>query len=269
MMGHFPESFPPEDNIVSISSSTGDSGYHSQPDATRRLTGATKSYQARSSEESRSQMVGLFLRNGMCLPSLTSGSQSAFHGPQSTMNQMLLPPPPGDLDIGGNPFGMSDFANYPIGQGYSQFDSSALPGFFTPTSEVGVDQNWASDVQTFSAPFAVATSRSYYPPYLYQNLDAPGSIFGTPANSNQRRPRLQRPQLDTTSSSLDAVSEPTPFSAGQHDSRRTSDTDQVFRSFVFPSMMPPTCCVISNPRHASIAESDFTEQSNHFVDVSK
>jgi hypothetical protein len=48
-----------------------------------------------------------------------------------------------------------------------------------------------------------------------------------------------------------------------------SDTDQIFRSFVSSSMMSPTCGVIGNPQHASIAESDFTEQPNHFVDISK
>jgi len=125
-------------------------------------------------------------------------------------------------DIGDNPFGMSDFANYSTGQGYSRFDSSALPHFFTPTSEVDVAQSWTSDAQTFSAP---------------------------------------------TSLSLDTASESTPLSAGQHDSQRTSNTDQVFRSFMSASIMLPTYSVISNPQHASIAESDFTKQSTYFIDI--
>ncbi|OCL01060.1 uncharacterized protein K441DRAFT_650634 [Cenococcum geophilum 1.58] len=304
MTGHLPESFLPRDDIVSISSSTGDSGYNSQSDATRRLTSATEGYQTRSSEESRSRMVEPFLGNSMYSPSLSPDSQNAFHGSQSDVNQMLLPPATGDSDIGDNPFGMSDFANYSTGQGYSQFDNSALPRFFTPTSEVEVAQSWTSDAQTFSAPFAVRAvdantsfsapfadravdantflpfrqtpqmsrdtiPQSYYPPYVYQSQDAPRSNFGVPANSNQRRPRARRPQLDTTSLSLDTASESTPLSAGQHDSRRTSNTEQVFRSFMSASMMSPTCSVISNPQHASIAGSDFTEQSTHFVDISK
>ena len=181
------------------------------------------------------------------------------------------------------------FANYFTGQGYSQFDSSALPRFFTPTSEVDVAQSWTSDAQTFSAPFADRAvdaniffpfrqtpqisrdtmPQSYYPPYVYQSRDAPRSNFGVPANSNQRRPRPRRPQLNTTSLSLDTAGESTPLSADQHDSRRTSNTDQVFRSFMSASIMLPTYSVISNPQHASIAESDFAEQSTHFVDISK
>ena len=279
------------DDIISISSSTGDSGYHSQSDANRRLTSVAEGYQTRSSEESTSQMVEPFLVNSMYSPSLSSDSQSAFHGPQSDMNQMLLPPATGDSDIGDNHFEISDYANYSTGQGHSQFDGSALLPLFTPTSEVDVAQSWPSDVQTYSAPFAVrpvdansfpqfqfpqipqmshdTIPQSYYPPYSYQSQDAPRSNFGVPANSNQRRPRPRRPQLDTTSSSLDTVGESTPLSAGQHDSRRMSDTDQIFRSFVSASMMSPTCGVISNPQHANIAESDFTEQPTHFVDISK
>ena len=130
--------------------------------------------------------------------------------------------PFGMSDIGDNPFGMSDFANYSTGQGYSQFDSSALPRFFTPTSEVDVAQSWTSDAQNFSAPFADhavdaniflpfrqtpqisrdTIPQSYYLPYVYQSQDAPRSNFGVPAS-------------------------------------------------------------------ASIAESDFTEQSTHFVDILK
>ena len=155
MTGHLSESFLPKDDIVSISSSTGDSGYHSQSDATRRLTSASEGYHTRSSEESRGQMVEPFLGSGMYSPSLGSDGQSAFHGPQSDLNQMLLPPSAGDSDIGDNPFRMSDFANCSTGQGYSQFDNSALSRFLTPTSEVDIAQSWASDVQTFSAPFAV------------------------------------------------------------------------------------------------------------------
>jgi hypothetical protein len=299
MTGHPPESYLPRDDIVSNSSSTADSGYNSQSDAARRLTGATEGYQTRSSEESRSRMVGPFLGNSMCSPSLGPDSQHAFHGSQSDVNQMLRPPATGDSDIGDNPFGMSDYANYSTGQGYSQFDSSAPPRFFTPTSEVDFAQSWTSDAQTFSAPFAVCAvdantsfsapfadravdanaffpfrqtpqmSRDTYPPYVYQSQDALRSNFGVPANSNQRRPRARRPQLDTTSLSLDTASESTPLSAGQHDSRRTSNTDQVFRSFISASIMSPTCSIISNPQHASIAESDFTEQSTHFIDISK
>ena len=300
MTGHLPESFLPRDDN---SSSTGDSGYNSQSDATRRLTSATEDYQTRSSEESRSRIVEPFLGNSMYSPSLSPDSQSAFHGSQSDVNQMLLPPATGDSDIGDNAFGMSDFANYSTGQGYSQFDGSALR-FFTPTSEVDVTQGWTSDAQTFSAPFAVRAvdantsfsapfadravdanaflpfrqtpqmsrdtiSQPYYPPYVYQSQDALRSNFGVPVNSNQRRPRARRPQLDTTSLSLDTASESTPLSAGQHDPRRTSNTDQVFRSFMSASIMSPTCSVISNPQHASIAESDFTEQSTHFIDISK
>ena len=288
MTGHLPESFLPRDDN---SSSTGDSGYNSQSDATRRLTSATEGYQTRSSEESRSRIVEPFLGNSMYSPSLSPDSQSAFHGSQSDANQMLLPPATGDSDIGDNHFGMSDFTNYSSGQGYSQFDGSALPPLFTSASEVDVAQSWPSDVQTYSAPFAVrpvdansfpqfqfpqipqmshdTIPQSYYPPYSYQSQDAPRSNFGVPANSNQRRPRPRRPQLDTTSSSLDTVGESTPLSAGQHDSRRMSDTDQIFGSFVSASMMSPTCGVISNPQHANIAESDFTEQPTHFVDISK
>ena len=95
-------------------------------------------------------------------------------------------------DIGDNPFGMSDFANYSTSQGYSQVDSSALPHSSTPTSEVDVAQSWTSDAQTFSAPFADravdaniflsfrrtpqisrdTTPQSYYLPYVYQSQDA-------------------------------------------------------------------------------------------------
>ena len=284
MTGHLSESFLPRDDI---SSSTADSGYNSQSDATRRLTSATEGYQTRSSEESRSRIVEPFLGNSMYSPS-SPDSQSAFHGSQSDVNQMLLPAATGDSDIGDNAFGMSDYANYSTGQGYSQFDGSGLR-FFTPTSEVDVTQSWTPDAQTFSAPFAVRAvdanaflpfrqtpqmsrdtiSQPYYPPYVYQSQDAPRSNFGVPVNSNQRRPSAHRPQLDTTSLSLDTASESTPLSAGQHDSRRTSNTDQVFRSFMSASIMSPTCSVISNPQHASIAESDFTEQSTHFIDISK
>ena len=293
MTGHLPESFLPKDDIVSISSSAGDSGYQSQSDATRRLASAAEGYQTRNSEESTSQMVEPFLGNSMYSPSLSSDSQSAFHGPQSDMNQML-PPAAGDSDTGDNNFGMSDFTNFSTGQGYSQFDGSALPPLFTSTSEVDIAQSWAPDVQNFSAPFAVRAvdaavdansfhqfrfpqisqmnhdtiPQSYYQPYSYQSQDAPRSNFGVPANSNQRQPRPCRPQLDTTSSSLDTVSESTSLSAGQHDSRRMSDADQIF-SFVSASILSPTCGVISNPQHANIAESDFTEQPTHFVDISK
>ena len=119
--------------------------------------------------------------------------------------------PTSEVDVEDNPFGTSDFASYSTDQGYSQFDSSALPHFSTPTSEVDVAQSWTPDAQTFSAPFADRA------------VDA--NIF----LPSRRTPQISR---DTT---------PQPY----------------YLPYVYQN------------QDASIAESDFTEQSTHFVDILK
>ncbi len=202
-----------------LPSSMGRGGYH-----------ATEDYQTGSSTESRSQMVEPFPGYSMFSPSLSSDSRSASYGAQSDMNQMLLPLAIENSDIGDNPFGMPNLTDYSTGQGYSQFGDSILLPYFTTTSEVDVTQSWTMSYRRLSQLNCNATSRLPHRLYPYQGQDAPGGNCGDPANSNQRRPPLRRSQFDTTSSNLDNASKLMPLSAGQYDSRRSSDTDQVFRS---------------------------------------
>jgi hypothetical protein len=190
---------------------------------------------------------------------------------------MLLPPSAGEPDMGNDSFRMSDFTNYSTGQGYGPHQNPAVPQFFASSNDMDVNDNWATaDLPTFTAPFAVRSvdpnsllpfrqqpmnreglSQHFYPPFMYQERQ--NSTFGMPMNAAQPRPRTRRSQLDSLSTSdADFLRSPTPQSAERHESRRTSITDQMFQSFV----MSPTSSVLSMSQRASIAESDFTEQSS-------
>ncbi|KAF2502412.1 hypothetical protein BU16DRAFT_7803 [Lophium mytilinum] len=272
MTGHIPETFMLKDDDVSVSS-MGDSAYQSQPDANRRGTGVAEGYQARSSQDSKGQMFDSYLGGSLYSPALSSDSQSGFHAPQSDMSQMLLPPSAGEADMGNEVF---NFANYSAGQGYGPHHSSSAPQYFSSPNDMDAGQQWATaDLPSFTAPFAVRNveangllpfrqqqqssregmSQHFYPPFMYANQEGNSNAFSMSMNAPQSRPRTRRPHVDTTSTSdADAMRSSTPLSA----ERRVSVTDQMFQSFV----MSPTSSVLSMPQRASVAESDFTEQSS-------
>ncbi|OCK84993.1 hypothetical protein K432DRAFT_77345 [Lepidopterella palustris CBS 459.81] len=289
MAGHIPEPYPAKDDDISVSS-MGDSAYQSQPDATQRGTGANEGFQTTSPQETRGQMHDPFLGTNLYSPALSSDGHGGFHGAQSDMNQMLLPPSVGDSDLEESTFRMSDFANHSAGQGYGQFHGSAIPRFFTPASEIDVTQNWEStDVQTFTAPFAVrgldannflpfrqqpqmnrdnTFPPQFYTPYMSTSQDL-GNFFGNQMNQPQRRSTLPRAQLDTSSiSGPESMNSLTPKSASQRE-RSASGADQVFKTFLSSTAMSPTSSILGIPRPGSVAESDFTEQSALFAEPSK
>ncbi|KAF2817653.1 uncharacterized protein BDZ99DRAFT_405449 [Mytilinidion resinicola] len=272
MAGHISETFTLKDDDVSVSS-MGDSAYQSQPDANRRVTTVTEGFRSRSSQDSKGHMFDPYLGGSLYSPALSSDSQSGFNAPQSDMSQMLLPPSAGDSDMGNEVF---NFANYSTGQGYGPHQNSSVPQYFSSANEMDAGHQWATaDLPSFTTPFAVrnvdanallpfrqqqqssrdSMSQHFYPPFMYANQEGTSNAFGMSMNAPHSRPRVRRPQVDTTSTSdADAVRSSTPLSAG----RRVSITDQMFQSFV----MSPTSSVLSMPQRASIAESDFTEQSS-------
>lgn len=279
MSGQIPDHFVSKDDDVSVSS-MGDSAYQSQPDATRR---GTDGFNARNSQDAQGHMFDPFLGGDLYSPALSSEGQSGFHATQSDMNQMLLPPSAGDSDQGNDAFAMSDFTNYSVGQGYGPHRNSSSSHFFPSSNEMDTSNSWAaSDIPTFTAPFAVrpvdanallpfrqqqqrsrdGLSQRFYPPLMFGNQDTQNtqnSTFSMSMNVPQARARARRPQLDTSSiSDADALRSSTPQSTERRESRRASVTDQIFQSFV----MSPTSSVMSLPHRASVAESDFTEQSS-------
>lgn len=216
----------PKDDEASISSSMDDSAYMSQPDTGRRVK-KNDNYQV--PQDTRSQIMEPFVGPHIYSPTLSVESHGTFHGSQSEMGNMILPPTAGS-DNGDSNFKMSDFTNFNNAQVASPTDF---------TFRAPMHNQWGNESQSYSAPFASgsidapstflsrqssypsrAVNQPYFAQYPAYGID---SMISNSQNLNEQR-RVRSPFEPVATAAPADVHRPT---LQQSDSKPRFETSDV------------------------------------------
>ncbi|KAF2470220.1 uncharacterized protein BDR25DRAFT_325885 [Lindgomyces ingoldianus] len=228
-----------------------DSAYQSQTGADRRGNTVPEGFQSLTPQDTRSRVSSQFLRSDIYSPTLSPDNFNAFPEQHTDMTQIHLPSAAEEPEIGGIPFG---YSNYSAGQDFTQFSTTSVPRT-TSASGMDIGSNWVfADSHNFSNSYDFLYPKSSHSleAALYPSQD-PGELMFTNTVPQQRTIRKPPPQLDTNIRST-SVRGSSSFSTNQRDTRPPSTNDPTFGTFV----MSPTSSV--NVQLSMNTAADFEER---------